>query len=140
MQRAAACGGNPDEGDQPLAIRHPASNESPPRHTGRGASLYAAASTLGGSDGGAPNSGFRFEGAGLTPSAKPNRDAPVQRLMREAGLEPKRFHDLRRITATLMLGVGVSPETILETLGHASFRTDVGHLRARADVDATRRC
>lgn len=47
----------------------------------------------------------------------------MQQLMREVGLEPKRFHDLRRITATLMLVVGVSPETILETLGHASFRT-----------------
>ena len=47
----------------------------------------------------------------------------MQRLMREAGLQRKRFHDLRHTAATLMLVMGVPLETIQETLGHASFRT-----------------
>jgi integrase len=47
----------------------------------------------------------------------------MKRLMNEAGLEPRRFHDLRHTSATLMLVMGVPLETIQETLGHASFRT-----------------
>lgn len=47
----------------------------------------------------------------------------MQRLMREAGLEPKRFHDLRHTAATLMLVMGVPLEVIQQTLGHASYTT-----------------
>lgn len=47
----------------------------------------------------------------------------MQRLMRDAGLEPKRFHDLRHTAATLMLIMGVPLEVIQQTLGHASYTT-----------------
>ena len=45
------------------------------------------------------------------------------RVRRDAGPEPKRFHDLRHTAATLMLTMAVALETIQETLAHASFRT-----------------
>lgn len=47
----------------------------------------------------------------------------MQALMRDAGIEPKRFHDLRHTAATMMLAMGVRLEVIQEVLGHASFRT-----------------
>ena len=47
----------------------------------------------------------------------------MQKLMRDAGLESKRFHDLWHTAATMMLAMGVRLEVIQEVLGHASFRT-----------------
>ena len=47
----------------------------------------------------------------------------MQQVMEEAGLERRRFHDLRHTAASLMLAMGVRLETMQETLGHASFRT-----------------
>jgi integrase len=42
--------------------------------------------------------------------------------MIEAGLEPKRFHDLRHTAATLMLAMGVPMETLSATLSHRGTR------------------
>ena len=41
-------------------------------------------------------------------------------LLREAGLPPIRFHDLRHTAATLLLSRGVHPKIASEMLGHAS--------------------
>ena len=46
----------------------------------------------------------------------------MKQLMVEAGLQPKRFHDLRHTAATLMLAMGVPMETISATLGHSGTR------------------
>lgn len=42
------------------------------------------------------------------------------RLVRTAGLEPLRFHDLRHTAATLMLRSGIGPKTVSDRLGHAT--------------------
>lgn len=42
-------------------------------------------------------------------------------LLAEANLPRIRFHDLRHTAATLLLAQGVSPRTIMETLGHSQI-------------------
>jgi len=42
------------------------------------------------------------------------------RMVRQAGLEGVRFHDLRHTFASLMLVRGAKPKVISEALGHAS--------------------
>ncbi len=43
-----------------------------------------------------------------------------RRLLRQGGMPPVRFHDLRHAHATLMLLQGVHPKVVSERLGHAS--------------------
>ncbi len=40
-------------------------------------------------------------------------------LLHDAGLPNMRLHDLRHTTATLLLGQGVHPRVVMETLGHS---------------------
>lgn len=42
-------------------------------------------------------------------------------LLKRAGLGDKRFHDLRHSCASLLLAQGVSPRTVMETLGHSQI-------------------
>ncbi len=44
-----------------------------------------------------------------------------RRLLRKAGLPPKRFHDLRQACASLLLVQGVHPRVVMETLGHSQI-------------------
>lgn len=46
-------------------------------------------------------------------------------LLRRAGPQRIRFHDLRHTAATLLLGRGVDPKTVSEMLGHASIAITV---------------
>lgn len=64
------------------------------------------------------------EGKPLNPSSL-NRE--FKRIVKRAGLENVRFHDLRHTFASLMLLRGAKPKVISEALGHASvaFTMDV---------------
>ncbi len=46
-----------------------------------------------------------------------------QKLLQRASLPRQRFHDLRHAAATVMLTLGVSPRTVMETLGHSQIGT-----------------
>lgn len=46
----------------------------------------------------------------------------MQRIMKEAGLEPRRFHDLRHTGASILHALGVDLKTIQAVLGHADYR------------------
>jgi integrase len=43
-----------------------------------------------------------------------------------AGLDSRRFHDLRHSVATLLFAAGVNPKIIQETLGHSNIATTLG--------------
>jgi integrase len=43
------------------------------------------------------------------------------RLLDRAGLQQRRFHDLRHSCATLLLAQGVSPRVVMEILGHSQI-------------------
>lgn len=43
------------------------------------------------------------------------------RLLDKAGLEQRRFHDLRHSCATLLLAQGVSPRVVMDVLGHSQI-------------------
>jgi integrase len=45
------------------------------------------------------------------------------RLLKKAGLEPMRFHDLRHSCGSLLLARGVEPKVIQELLGHRNIQT-----------------
>ncbi|MGV9774302.1 tyrosine-type recombinase/integrase [Streptosporangium sp. NPDC003464] len=63
-------------------------------------------------------------------------------LLDQAGLRRIRFHDLRHLTATLLLEQGVELVVIKELLGHAhiSITADVyAHVRLRLQRDAIER-
>ena len=60
-------------------------------------------------------------------------------LAEEAGVRRIRFHDLRHTCATLLLGQGVAPRTVMEVLGHSqmSITTDLyGHVMPTTLRDA----
>ncbi|MFL5707084.1 MAG: tyrosine-type recombinase/integrase [Ktedonobacteraceae bacterium] len=44
-----------------------------------------------------------------------------QNFLKEAGLPPMRFHDLRHSAATFLLGMGVHPKVVQEILGHSNI-------------------
>lgn len=46
-----------------------------------------------------------------------------RRVCEAAGIDPKRFHDLRHTHATILLSNGVHPKIVQERLGHASIQT-----------------
>jgi integrase len=58
------------------------------------------------------------EGAPLDGSAITHR---FQRKLADLGLPRQRFHDLRHLTATLMLGQGVPARVVMEQLGHSQI-------------------
>ena len=47
-------------------------------------------------------------------------------LLKEAGLPPIRFHDLRHSAATILLGMGVNIKVIQELLGHSDISITLG--------------
>lgn len=51
----------------------------------------------------------------------PNVTKGFQRLLRSAGLERRRFHDLRHSCATLLLVQNVPPRVVMEILGHSQI-------------------
>jgi integrase len=72
--------------------------------------------------------GARWQGRGLvftTPIGTgldgPNVTKGFQRLLRSAGLERRRFHDLRHSCATLLLVQNVPPRVVMEILGHSQI-------------------
>jgi integrase len=46
----------------------------------------------------------------------------MQSIMKQAGLEPRRFHDLRHTGASILHALGVDIRTIQGVLGHASYQ------------------
>jgi integrase len=46
----------------------------------------------------------------------------MQRIMREAGIEGRRFHDLRHTGASMLHAMGVDMKTIQGVLGHSDYR------------------
>jgi integrase len=57
-----------------------------------------------------------------TPVNTRNLTRSYKSLLRKARLSPEiRFHDLRHSCASLLLAQGVSPRTIMETLGHSQI-------------------
>ena len=61
------------------------------------------------------------------------------RIIKRAGLEHVRFHDLRHTFASIMLMKGAKPKVISEALGHASmaFTMDVySHILSGMQEDA----
>jgi hypothetical protein len=54
-----------------------------------------------------------------TPLDERNVRRDFKRLLKVAELPEMRLHDLRHTTATLLLGQGVHPRVVMETLGHS---------------------
>jgi integrase len=46
-----------------------------------------------------------------------------KRILKEAGLQDMRFHDLRHSAATILLSMGVHPKVVQEILGHSTIGT-----------------
>jgi|SRR5579872_1027435 len=51
----------------------------------------------------------------------PNVTKAFQRLLEKAGLERRRFHDLRHSCASLLLAQNVAPRVVMEVLGHSQI-------------------
>lgn len=49
-----------------------------------------------------------------------------QAILRDAGLPPQRFHDLRHACASLLLVQGVAPRVVMEQLGHSQIGLTLG--------------
>ena len=52
--------------------------------------------------------------------------AIFRKLLKQAGLPPMRFHDLRHSAATILLSMGVNAKVVQEILGHANISTTLG--------------
>lgn len=62
-----------------------------------------------------------------------------RRFLKDNGLRPIRFHDLRHTNATLMLTNGISPKVAQQRLGHADFSTTMNiysHVLESVDREA----
>jgi integrase len=71
---------------------------------------------------GPPWGGLVFTSSVGTPVNTRNLTRSYKTLLRKARLSPEiRFHDLRHSCASLLLAQGVSPRTIMETLGHSQI-------------------
>jgi len=57
-----------------------------------------------------------------TPLDPSDVHAAYRRLLARAGLPPRRFHDLRHTTATLLLTDGVHPKVVASLLGHSTIQ------------------
>jgi len=64
------------------------------------------------------------KGTRLNPS---NIRRTHNRIIKTAELPKIRFHDLRHTHATLMLASGISPNVVMERLGHADIETTMGN-------------
>lgn len=65
-----------------------------------------------------------------------------QRLLKRAGLPPRRFHDLRHSTASLLLAMGVSIDEVSDVLGHSDLnftKRTYAHLIDAAGLNAADR-
>ena len=86
--------------------------------------------------------GLVFTSSIGTPMEPRNVEHSFHEIRKEAGLEWLRMHDLRHGCATFLLGSDVEPRTVMEILGHSTFRLTMdlyGHalsdrLRAAMDV------
>jgi integrase len=67
------------------------------------------------------DSGFVFTTGRGTPLDGRGVHHAFKALLKKADLPTIRFHDLRHTAATLLLSQGVSPRTIMETLGHSQI-------------------
>jgi integrase len=56
-----------------------------------------------------------------TPMSGDNLSARFRHIIKETGLPPLRFHDLRHTHATLLLKQGLNPKIVQERLGHSSI-------------------
>ena len=56
-----------------------------------------------------------------TPLDPDNVSRDFKALVKEAGLRDQRLHDLRHACASLLMGQGVSPRVVMETLGHSQI-------------------
>lgn len=65
--------------------------------------------------------GFVFTTPIGTPLDGPNVTKSFQRLLSRAGLERRRFHDLRHSCASLLLAQNVAPRVVMEVLGHSQI-------------------
>jgi integrase len=77
-----------------------------------------------------------------TPIDGRNLHATYKGVLRAAGLPDIRFHDLRHTAATLLLAQGVSPRTIMETLGHSQISLTLdtyAHVLPALQEDAARK-
>ena len=83
--------------------------------------------------------GLVFTDPGGGPVRRSNfRDRFFLGAVREAGLKPLRFHDLRHTAAALAIRAGAHPKAIAERLGHASITTTLntyGHLFPSLDEE-----
>jgi len=71
---------------------------------------------------GPPWDGLVFTSSVGTPISQRNLIRSYKSLLARAGLpQAIRFHDLRHSCASLLLTQGVSPRTIMETLGHSQI-------------------
>ena len=63
----------------------------------------------------------------------------LQKRLRELGLPRMRYHDLRHTAASLMLGAGVPPRTVMEMMGHRNLAVTMliyGHVNLRHQREA----
>jgi len=77
-----------------------------------------------------------------TPLEPRNANRAFTELLKNAGLRPTRFHDLRHTCASLLLAQGVSPRVVMETLGHSAIAVTMntyGHVMPLAQRDAADR-
>jgi len=56
-----------------------------------------------------------------TPISPANVRRAFERVLKAAGVERLRFHDLRHTHASLLLARGIHPKVVSERLGHASI-------------------
>ncbi len=66
-------------------------------------------------------SGFVFSNSDGKPVSPDTVSHEFKKIIRELGLPPVRFHDLRHTHATLMLKEGIHPKIVSERLGHSSI-------------------
>ncbi len=66
-------------------------------------------------------SGFVFSNSDGGPVSPDTVSHEFKNIVRELGLPPVRFHDLRHTHATLMLKEGIHPKIVSERLGHSSI-------------------
>jgi integrase len=50
----------------------------------------------------------------------------LKAILVEAGIDPRKFHDLRHSAATLLFAAGVNAKVVQETLGHSNISITLG--------------
>ena len=65
--------------------------------------------------------GFVFTTTVGTPLDGPTVSRQFRRLLEKAGFRPMRFHDLRHVSASLLLSQGTHPPMVMEMLGHSTI-------------------